>query len=96
MAFTEDIIKMNERDEIIRHAIVKRTKIRFRYAMKNIILEPYFSKQNVSGKKILYGRVVSKNEIEKFDYDKIIDIKLLNSRKFSPIIPITSLSEKKT
>jgi len=87
---------MNERDEIIKHAIIKRTKIRFRYAMKNVIIEPYFSKENNNGKKILYGRAVSKNEIEKFDYDKIIDIKLLNSRKFSPIIPITQLYEKKT
>ncbi len=43
----------------------------------------------------MYGRVVSKNEIEKFDFDKMIDVSPLNMRKFSPIIPISQLQEKK-
>ena len=95
MEFTEVITKMNIRDEIIENAILNRTRIRFRYGFKNIKLEPYFSKKNYTGKQILYGRVVSKNEIEKFDFDKMIDVSPLNMRKFSPIIPISQLQEKK-
>jgi hypothetical protein len=85
---------MNERDEIIKIAIKNRTRIRFRYGINSIIVEPYFYKQNNSGKQTLYGRIVSKNEIGKFDFDKIIDVTTFNRRKFSPIIPITQLYEK--
>jgi hypothetical protein len=86
---------MMNKNEIIENAILNRNRIRFRYGFKNIMLEPYFSKQNSTGKQILYGRIVSKNEIEKFDFDKMIDVSNLNLRKFSPIIPISQLQERK-
>ena len=56
--------------------------------MQEVLIEPYYITTERSGKKVIYGKLRSTNEIRKFDYDKIVNIKVLDNFKFSPIIPI--------
>ena len=74
--------------ELFKKAIIRRNRIRFIYNLDEIILEPYFVSLNKDGKKVIYGKVNSSNEIKMFEYEKIYNIKVLNSTKFYPIIPI--------
>ena len=74
--------------EIFTYAIRKRRKIKFVYGAKAVILEPYFISINKYGRKVIFGRVDSTYEIREFEFIRIVNIKLLFSKKFSPIIPI--------
>ena len=76
--------------EIFQSAILNRKKIRFLYGMDEVVLEPYYISVSKNGKKVLYGRVNSSAEIKKFEYCKICNIKILDLKKFSPLIPILS------
>lgn len=76
------------KSEIFTDAISNRRRIRFVYGSKEIFLEPYYISVNNSGKKAIYGRIDHTNEIKMFQYDNIFNIRVLNSQKFSPIIPI--------
>lgn len=69
-------------------AIFNRHRVQFLYGMKQVFLEPYYISRNKSGKKVLFGRVDNTSEIKMFEYDKIFNIRILASHKFSPIIPI--------
>ncbi len=71
-------------------AIKNRNNLRFLYGMTELMIEPYYITKEKSGKKVIYGRVKSTNEIRKFEYDKISNIRVLNDVKFSPVIPIIS------
>lgn len=73
---------------IFNTAITKRNKVRFIYGFKEVEVEPYYLSRNRRGKKVVYGRVNNSSVIEMFEYDKIFNIKVLDSNKFSPIIPI--------
>ena len=75
---------------IFQSAIKNRRKLRFLYDLQEVIMEPYFISINKKGSKVLYGRVSNSNEIVKFEYNKIINIKTLDLNRFSPIIPILS------
>ena len=75
--------------DIFSLAISRRYKIKFIYRMSEIIMDPYYITSERNGKKVIYGKVFNTNEIRKFDYDKIANIKILNNR-FSPVIPIIS------
>ena len=69
-------------------AIKKRNNLQFLYGLTKIMIDPYFIARETSGKKVIYGRVKSTNEVRKFEYDKISNIRVLNNVKFSPVIPI--------
>jgi len=70
------------------NAIKNRSNLRFLYGVKEYHIEPYYITRERSGKKVIYGRVKRTNEVKKFEYEKIANIRILNHTKFSPIIPI--------
>jgi len=69
-------------------AIINRNKIRFLYDFNEVILEPYYISRNKRGKKVLFGKLGTSNEIRMFEYDRMCNIKILHFEKFSPVIPI--------
>ena len=75
---------------IFQNAIGNRNKLRFLYWVDEVTIEPYYISFNKAGGKVLYGRVKGSNEIRKFEYKSICNIKVLDFNKFSPIIPILS------
>lgn len=79
------------KSEIFYKAISKRQKIKFLYNLNSIELEPYYLSINKNGNKVIYGRVNSSNEIKMFEFNKIFNIKVLPSSRFSPIIPIMQI-----
>ncbi len=78
------------KSELFAKAILSRKRVRFIYGLEEIILEPYFISKNRNGNKVIYGRPINSSEVKRFEYTKIYNIKVLNLKKFSPIIPILS------
>lgn len=76
------------KSEIFNSAIINRNRIQFLYDLKELTLDPYLVARNQFGKKVVYGRVNNSNIIKMFEYDKILNIKILSHLRFSPIIPI--------
>jgi len=76
--------------EIFSSAIQNRNKIRFLYGLNEILLDPYYLSREKNGRKVIYGRAYNSNEIKKFEFQKIANIKVIMGRRFSPIIPIIS------
>lgn len=76
---------------IFSDAIKNRYSINFLYGLESLNLDPYFTTEE-GGKKYIYGRTPSSVSIRRFEYSKIVNIKIITTRKFSPIIPITSLA----
>ena len=74
--------------EIFLTAINSRNNLRFIYGLKEILIEPYYIGREKNGKKVIYGRVKRTNEIKKFEYEKISNIRVLDKVRFSPVIPI--------
>ena len=78
------------KSEIFSSAITNRNKIRFLYGLSEVVLDPYYISMERSGKKVIYGKVLTSNEIRKFEYERIVNIKVLRNIRFSPVIPIIS------
>lgn len=78
--------------EIFREAIKSRSKIRFYYGLDEWVVEPYYISRNKNGNKVLYAKVSSSNEVKKFDFCKMANIKIFRNYKFSPIIPIIPMA----
>ena len=78
--------------DIFIQAIRNRNNLQFLYCLEQINLEPYYIAKNRSGKKVIYGRLKSTNEIRKFEYEKIANIRIVESFRFSPRIPINSFA----
>ena len=76
--------------DIFIRAIRKRNNIQFLYGLQLIDMEPYYIARNKMGKKVIYGRLRSSNEIRKFEFHKIANIRIVESFRFSPRIPINS------
>jgi hypothetical protein len=76
------------KSEIFLDAIMKRNTIRFLYCLQETTIDPYFIARNKLGKKVIYGRDFGSSVVRKYEYDKIINIKILKNPRFSPIIPI--------
>ncbi|TDJ56611.1 MAG: hypothetical protein E2O46_00785 [Ignavibacteria bacterium] len=74
--------------DIFSAAINNRNNLRFLYDLQEILIEPYYITRERSGKKVIYGRVKKSNEVRKFNYEKILNIRVLNNFRFSPVIPI--------
>ncbi|MGE5362967.1 MAG: hypothetical protein ACM3SM_02470 [Bacteroidota bacterium] len=76
---------------IFANAIFNHCKIRFLYGLEEVVLEPCFVTFDSRGKKTLYGRTASAHgEIRSFQFSRIANIKLLNSIKIEPDIPVIS------
>jgi hypothetical protein len=76
------------KSEIFRDAIMRRNTIKFLYCLQETTIDPYFISKNKLGKKVIYGRDFGSSTIRKYEYDKIMNIKILKNPRFSPIIPI--------
>jgi hypothetical protein len=74
--------------DIFSFAIVHRNQLRFHYGFNEVILDPYYIAMEKSGKKVIYGRINNSREVQKFEFDKIANIKLLKNNSISPVIPI--------
>jgi hypothetical protein len=71
-------------------AIRNRNNLSFLYCASEVTLEPYYIAKDHTGKKVIYGRIKSTNEIRKFEYERIANIRVMNSARFSPLIPLAS------
>lgn len=80
------------KSDLFSKAISDRNRVKFLYGFNEVVLEPYYIAFNKIGKKVIYGRISSTNEIKMFEYEKIMNIKILEYNKFSPIIPIMSFN----
>jgi riboflavin synthase alpha subunit len=78
--------------DIFIHAIKKRNNLQFLYGLQEVNLEPYYIAKNKIGQKIIYGRVKNSNQIRKFEYNKIANIRIVESFRFSPRIPISAFA----
>jgi len=81
---------VNMKSEIFSFAISNRNQLRFLYGLSEVILDPYYITRDRAGKKVIYGRINNSSEVKRFEYDKIVNIRVLKSRRFSPVIPILS------
>ena len=84
------IYEMTKSDIFI-NAIKNRNEIQFIYNLRNILFHPYYISVDKLGHKILYGKVSNSQVIEKFEFKYMANIKVLNNKKFTPIIPIMSM-----
>lgn len=78
--------------DIFIQAIRDRRNLQFLYDLQEVNLEPYYIARNIFGKKVIYGRLRSTNEIRKFEYNKIANIRILESFRFSPLIPLNAFA----
>jgi hypothetical protein len=76
--------------DIFIQAIRNRNNLQFLYGLQEVTLEPYYISRNPAGKKVIYGRVSNTNEVRKFEYNKIANIRIIHSFRFSPRIPINA------
>jgi len=78
--------------DIFIQAIRSRKNLQFLYGLQMVSLEPYYITKNRAGKKVIYGRIRNSSEIKKFEYEKIANIRIIESFRFSPRIPINSFA----
>jgi hypothetical protein len=78
--------------DIFIQAIRSRKNLQFLYGLQMVSLEPYYITKNRTGKKVIYGRIRNSSEIRKFEYEKIANIRIIESFRFSPRIPINSFA----
>ena len=78
--------------DIFIQAIRNRKNLQFLYGLQEVNLEPYYISKNTFGRKVIYGRLRSTNEIKKFEYNRISNIRIIESFRFSPLIPINSFA----
>ncbi len=76
------------KSQLFSSAIMNRNRVRFLYQLDEVVLDPYYITIERNGKKVIYGRMNNSNEIKKFEYDRIANIRILKSMRFSPIIPL--------
>jgi len=79
------------KSEIFSKAIHFRNMIQFLYFLNEMVVEPYFISCEKNGRKYLYGRIPASNQVKRFEFTAIANIRVLKNRKFSPVIPIKSL-----
>ncbi len=76
--------------EIFETAIRNRNRISFLYGLNEVMIEPYYMTFEKNGSKVIYGKVYQLNEIQKFDFSKIANIKILEDNRFAPALPFVS------
>lgn len=80
------------KSEIFIKAIRNRNELRFYYGTEEFFVQPYYISSDRLGNKFLYGKIRGSNEIKKFDYKFISNIRVFSTHKFSPIIPIIPMA----
>ena len=78
--------------EIFKSAIRNRNRLKFLYGINEILIEPYYVMIEKNGSKVIYGKVFHSSEIKKFEYNRIANIKVLEKKRFSPVIPIIPMA----
>ena len=78
--------------EIFLSAIRNRNNLRFLYDLKETVIEPYYVSRESTGRKVIYGRLSRTNEVKRFAYNKITNIRVMRNLRFSPVIPIIPLA----
>lgn len=78
--------------EIFKSAIKNRNSVKFLYGLNETMIEPYYISVEKNGSKVIYGKVFHSSEIKKFNYNKIANIKVMDKKRFSPIIPLIPLA----
>lgn len=76
------------KSEMFSSAIMNRNRITFLYELHEVVLDPYYITREKNGKKVIYGRMNNTNKIKKFEYERIANIRIHKTMKFSPIIPL--------
>lgn len=75
---------------IFANAIQKRKRVKFIYDLTENVIDPYYLTVEKNGNKVLYGKNSKSNEIKKFEFRKIANIKVMENICFTPVIPIIS------
>lgn len=78
------------KSHIFSWAISNRYKVRFLYGIEEVVLDPYYFCIDKSGRKVIYGKTDYSNSIKRYEFGRIVNIKILNNVRFSPIIPLAS------
>ncbi|MCU7494695.1 MAG: hypothetical protein HF314_13615 [Ignavibacteria bacterium] len=78
------------KSQIFTSAIYNRFKIKFLYGLQEVVLDPYFLSYDKNGQKVIYGKTYLSNEIKKYEFARIANIKILDRNRFSPVLPIAS------
>ena len=81
--------------QIFETAIRNRNCVSFLYDVKEVFIEPYYLTFEKNGSKVIYGKVLHSNEIQKFYFSKIANIKILTKNRFAPILQIIPNSQSK-
>jgi len=76
------------KSQLFTSAIKNRNRVRFLYQLNEVVLDPYYITREKNGKMVIYGRTNNSKEVRKFEYDRIANIRILKSIRFSPIIPL--------
>lgn len=74
--------------EIFSKAISNRNRMQILYEFEENLFEPYYLSLDNRGRKVVFGRLNNSQEVQMIEYDKILNIKVLDFSHFSPIIPI--------
>jgi hypothetical protein len=74
------------KSEIFSFAITNSNQLSFNYGFNEVFLDPYYISREKSGKKVICGRLNNSLEIKTFEYNKIVNIRLLPRRRISPPI----------
>ncbi|MDA3861649.1 MAG: hypothetical protein PF445_10515 [Melioribacteraceae bacterium] len=74
--------------EIFTKAIFNRNRMHILYEFEENVFEPYYLSLDNKGKKVVFGRLNNSSVVQMIEYDKILNIKVLDYSHFSPIIPI--------
>jgi hypothetical protein len=85
----DELRKRNKqmKSEIFSKAIHFRNMIKFLYFLSEITVEPYFISCEKM-EKISLWPIPSSNQVKRFEFSAIANIKVLNNKRFSPVIPI--------
>ena len=77
------------KSELFSQAIKDRTKVRFYYELREVILDPYFIFTEEDGTKAIYGKSFNNSKLNKFDFERIVNIRLLPLQHFIPVVPVS-------
>jgi len=88
LAYLDGTIEVTMKTEIFTKAISNRNRMQILYELEERLFEPYYLSLDNRGKKVVFGRLNNSFEVKMIEYDKILNIKILDYSHFSPIIPI--------
>jgi hypothetical protein len=76
------------KSDILTMAINRRSKVRFLYRMEEVIFDPYFILYEEDGSKAIYGKADTLQQLKKFDFRRIVNLKMLPLEHFNPDVPV--------